>query len=320
MLTPERAERLRPVLDRFLEGADLRARLPHDPVELVHAYDDPADIEVAGLLASALAYGRVDLFKPLVAALLQRMGPSPARFVDALRESSDWAGLERFVYRFNVGADVACLLWAAGEARREHGGLGALFARCLSLAGGSEDPLAGALGRFTAWLKGRDFSSVIARLGPPRSLDHLLPGPATGGACKRLNLYLRWMVRGPDAVDFGVWAAQGVPKRALVIPLDTHVARMAGNLGLTRRRDASWKTALDVTASLRQLDPDDPIKYDFALCHYGMSGACPPARRADGCRACSLLGVCGPGPRVVRLGAIARRAGEAPVARPLPVH
>jgi len=123
-----------------------------------------------------------------------------------------------------------------------------------------------------------------------RGLQHLCPDPALPGACKRWNLYLRWMVRGPDGIDLGLW--RGVPASALVVPLDTHLFRIARYLGLTDRRDASWRTAAEITASLAAVDAADPVRFDFALCHLGMSGACPPRRRADRCAACPLRPVC----------------------------
>ncbi len=119
-----------------------------------------------------------------------------------------------------------------------------------------------------------------------RGLRHLLPDPAGPGASKRWNLYLRWMVRGPDAVDLGLW--HEVPASALVVPLDTHVHRVARALGLTARPDASWRTAEEITAALALLDPQDPVRYDFALCHLGMSGACPARRERARCEACVL--------------------------------
>jgi uncharacterized protein (TIGR02757 family) len=240
------------------------------------------------------------------------MGPSPAEFCRSLPDSRDWAGLEDLVYRFNRGADLGCLLWACGEAQRERGSLGALFEDGLREGDGT---LRDGLERFTGWLRGRDFAAVRRQLGRPRALEHLLPAPSTGGACKRLNLFLRWMVRGrTGGVDFGVWH---LPASMLVIPLDTHIARMARNLGLTARRDLSWRTAEEITASLRLLDPADPIKYDFALCHFGMSGACPPTRTAARCVRCELRPGCGPGSRIVRL-----RASQSParVAPTPPIH
>jgi endonuclease III len=104
------------------------------------------------------------------------------------------------------------------------------------------------------------------------------------------------MVRGPDGVDLGIW--KGVPAAALVVPLDTHVARVARRLGLTRRSDLSWRTAEEITAALRVADPGDPVRFDFALCHLGMSGHCPPRRDPARCASCVLAGGCtaaGPG-------------------------
>jgi uncharacterized protein (TIGR02757 family) len=294
VLSARRAHLVKELLDGLRAAHDPAERIPHDPVELVHLYRAPDDVEVAGLLCASLAYGRVDLFKPVLRRLLAAIGPSPAAFCREMPERPRWAAFEGIVYRFNKGADLACLLWACGEALRRHGSLGALFARSFQEGGG----VRGGLERFTGWLRAVDFAPVRRRLGAPRALEHLLPAPGTGGACKRLNLYLRWMIRGPDAVDFGVWR---LPPSALVIPLDTHIARMSRNLGLTRRRDLSWRTAEEITAALRLLDPEDPVKYDFALCHYGMSGLCPPARRLARCRSCELRRGCGPGTRLVRL-------------------
>ena len=126
-------------------------------------------------------------------------------------------------------------------------------------------------------------------LGPIRGLHHLLPF-AEAGAAKRLNLYLRWMVRGPDPIDFGIW--KQLSPAQLVIPLDTHVMRISKWLGLTKRTTIGWATAEEVTASLRQLDPTDPVRYDFALCHYGMSGACPATPVKSNCERCALRAEC----------------------------
>ncbi|MBI5547326.1 MAG: DUF2400 family protein, partial [Deltaproteobacteria bacterium] len=119
------------------------------------------------------------------------------------------------------------------------------------------------------------------------------PDPARGGACKRVLLLLRWMIRGGgggDPIDRGCWT--GVPTSALLVPLETHVARISLQLGHTRRRDVTWATAEDVTASLRRIDPQDPVRYDFALCHLGMSGACPRRRSRSACGGCALKGAC----------------------------
>jgi uncharacterized protein (TIGR02757 family) len=302
-LKPAAAAQLRASLEAFLASTDAKGRIAFDPVEFPHRYRDPRDIEVSALLAAALAYGRADLFRPKVEGLLRQMGPSPAAFVRALDVAGARALLEGFVYRFNVGTDVAVLLLGMGKALREHGSLEALFVRGFGEAGS----LHAALTAFTSALRDLPMGPLREAMGPERGLHHLLPSPLGPGAAKRLNLYLRWMVRGPDAVDFGIW--KQLRPAQLLIPLDTHIGRISQHLGFTRRTDLSWRTAEEVTAALRLLAPEDPVRYDFALCHYGMSGACPATPIAENCARCLLLSNCRVGARKLR------GAARAPVKR-----
>ena len=296
------AERLRPRLEAFLASTDGRERIAFDPLEFPHRYRDPRDVEVSALLAAALAYGRADLFRPKVDALLRRMGDSPAAFVRSLDAAGARELLAGFVYRFNVGTDVAVLLLGMGRALREHGGLEALFLQGWEARGSWH----GALDAFTSALRDVPMEPLRAALGPERGLHHLLPSPLGPGAAKRLNLFLRWMVRGPDGVDLGVW--KRVRPSALLIPLDTHIGRISKHLGLTRRNDLSWRTAEEVTASLRALDAEDPVRFDFALCHYGMSGVCPATPVPDNCARCLLRESCTTGRALVKRSP-SRRAG-----------
>jgi uncharacterized protein (TIGR02757 family) len=289
-LSPARAAALRPLLERLAAEVDLAARLRADPVELPRRYPDAADAEVAGLVAACLAYGRADLFKPQLERVLAAMGPSPARFAAELARRPDPAPFAGFRYRFNQPADVAALVAAAGEVRARHGSLGARFAALFDAARRDADPLRAALAAFAAELRGSAAARAALGARPPRGLAHLLVDASLPGAAKRWNLYLRWMVRGPDGVDLGLW--RGVPASALVVPLDTHVARLARHLALTDRADLGWRTAAEVTAALRAIDPDDPVRFDFALCHHGMSGACPVRRDPACCAACPLRGAC----------------------------
>lgn len=288
MISAKRAATLKPLLDAFADDRPWGHRVAADPIELVHRYSAPRDVEVAGLLAAALAYGRADLFKPKVDGLLRQMGASPASFVTELTVPRAAKLLDGFVYRFNLAADLGVLLLGMGGVLRERGSLEAL------LVSGLDGGLHAALAGFTAGI--RAAAPATTKLGPVRGLHHLLPHPLGKGAAKRLNLYLRWMVRGPDAVDFGVW--KQVPASRLIIPLDTHVHRISKLLGFTARNDLSWRTAEEVTAALRLLDPADPVRYDFALCHYGMSGACPARPIRANCLACSLRGECRVGKRL----------------------
>jgi uncharacterized protein (TIGR02757 family) len=277
-------------LEEFLLAAPVAERVRFDPVELPHRFQDPRDVEVVGLLSAALAYGRADLFKPKLEWLLAKMGGSPASFVAEVDIPRAKKALTGFVYRFNVATDLAVLWMGMGKALREKGSLEALFVEQLH----REKGLHGALAGFTKALRDVPLKPLRAALGKERGLHHLLP-VVGAGAAKRLNLYLRWMVRGPDEVDFGIW--KQVSPSALLIPLDTHIGRIAKRLGLTARKDLTWKTAEEITASLRRLDPADPVKYDFALCHYGMSGVCPPRPRAENCARCLLLSACRTGTR-----------------------
>ena len=273
-----------PRLAALLDETDPLARMAGDPVELVHRYQDPLDIEVAALLSASVAYGRVDLFKPRLRALLDALGEHPGH----LARGASLAELRKlcggFHYRMTGPDEVAALLSGAGRLSQQHGSLGAAFASAFRAAG--EPTVRSALGLFLDGL----FAGSGESGEPSRRLKHLLPHPGRGSACKRLNLFLRWVVRGPDPVDFGLW--REVPKSALVIPLDTHVHRIAGFIGLTRRADLSWATAEEITARLRAIDPVDPVRFDFALSHLGISGSCPSRRDERKCAGCPLQAVC----------------------------
>jgi uncharacterized protein (TIGR02757 family) len=156
-----------------------------------------------------------------------------------------------------------------------------------------------ALDAFSGRAKAIDLTEIYGAPSGRRGVDYFFPRPEGGSACKRLNLFLRWMVR-RDAVDLGLWSR--VSPATLVIPLDTHVIRIGQCLGLTRYRSPGWRMARQITESLRRLDPEDPIRYDFSLCHLGMMDACGFSRpqRDDHC---PLRGVCAPTGRRRRVSA-----------------
>ena len=290
MLDPEHARHLAPLLRELHATFDHQRRRAVDPVEFAHRYRRREDIEVAALLSASLAYGRVDLFRPKLAALFEAMGPSPGDFAASFDPRRHARVFEGFRYRFNVPADLAVLTAGAGALLRRGGSLESGFDAQL--------PLQEALSGFAATLRGVPRAAIERALGPVRGLAHLVPEPLRGSTSKRLLLFMRWMVRGPDGVDFGLWRT--VSPARLVIPLDTHIARMSKHLGLTARRDLSWRTAVEVTDALRLVDARDPVKFDFALCHFGMSGDCPLRPEALHCRACLLRGACNTGQRLTR--------------------
>lgn len=293
-----RADKVKPALDELLARCDRAAHVKRDPVELVHRYSRPDDQELVGLLASAVAYGRVTLFKPRLAKLLETIGPEPARFAREASEREILRTTRDFEYRMTGPGEIAALLYAGGRAQRAHGSLGALVGACFEA---SDRNLREALDRFVGTLWNVDLRPFVGQRTVTRRLAHLVASPGGQSACKRLNLYVRWMARPADGVDFGLWP---VPASALVIPLDTHVHRIAGFLGLTRRTDLSWRTAEEITARLRHLDPADPVKYDFALSHLGISGDCPSRRDLVLCGRCPLRPICRVWDRAVRSGSV----------------
>jgi uncharacterized protein (TIGR02757 family) len=278
--------RLKQPLDRLCREFDWALRVKQDAIQFPLRYSDPADIELAGLFASCMAYGRVDLFGPWVDWTLQRMGESPARFVMGFDLQKQGQAFSGFSYRFNREGDLVAFCLAAQRLLVRHGSLKAFFLEGYS----PEHPHVGpALEHFAEGFRGQDLSAVFARNELSYGFKHWFPLPSTGGACKRLHLYLRWMVRG-EAPDFGIWS--GVPPSALLMPVDTHIENMARSIGLTRRRSRSWLMVEEITGKLKGLDPDDPVRYDFALCHKRMSGQCLNRRDAEICAPCGLKPVC----------------------------
>jgi uncharacterized protein (TIGR02757 family) len=257
--------RLRRRLEALYRHYDHRFVDP-DPLQLVRAQHGDEDREVAGLVASALAYGNVRQIKRSIAAVLDFLGPAPAHAVRRLDPRAAARALGRFKHRFNDGRDVACLLFFARQMIEAHGSIERFFTG--GLARGHPD-VGPALASFSARALALDHGGLYG----PRTLPaeagvrFFLPSPASGSACKRLNLYLRWMVR-RGGVDLGVWRT--VDPSRLIIPLDAHVLAISRRVGLTRYRSPGWRMAVDITARLRGLDPADPVKYDFALHRMGL--------------------------------------------------
>ena len=251
-------------LEELYRSFDLSMISP-DPLEVVRRFDRPEDQEIAGLVAAALAYGRAETIREASCEALRRMGDSPWDFVLGFDPERDAGRFDGFVYRWTRGRDLSLLSALMQQALRRHGSLGALFA----MGHRATDPHTGpALSHFADTLLGFARKDQLSgRQGAKTGIRYLLPSPITGSACKRMNLYVRWMVR-REAPDLGLW--REIPPARLVIPVDTHVARISRRLGLTSRRQADWKMAEEVTWALRRFDPEDPVKYDFAICHWGM--------------------------------------------------
>jgi uncharacterized protein (TIGR02757 family) len=197
------------------------------------------------------------------------------------------------VHRWTRGNDLVALVWILRQILDRAGSLEAFFAQGLS---SDADDVSDALDSFSSRALGLDIRKAYGRVPPRPGVCYFFPRPSTGSACKRLNLFLRWMVR-RDEVDLGVWTR--VPASRLIVPLDTHVIRLGRCLRLTRYISPGWKMAADITRSLRRLDPVDPVRFDFSICHVGMMNACGFGRtQADS--QCPLKGLCHPRARPTR--------------------
>jgi uncharacterized protein (TIGR02757 family) len=282
-------------LARHLEAlygqTDGLAQRDNDPVAFVHRYTDPADQEIAALFAAGFAYGRVSLFRPVLAQLFDHLdafgGPRQYVATFSLPRAAPLRGL---IYRWNRGNDVVWLLGALQRLRVHERGL----QHVLSEGGSLRERLTRGVEilQDATLAVAREDGFVAATFSDlPRGIRFLLPSPRSGSACKRWNMFLRWMVRPPtEHVDLGLWTS--IRPDELLMPVDVHVLRISRLLGLTTRKDGSWKTAQDITAALALIDPHDPVRFDFALAHVGISGGCLGHRDPTVCPSCPLDPVC----------------------------
>ena len=259
-----------------------------DPVHIVRRFSAPEDREIVGFCAAGLAFGRVASVLQSIESLLAVMGPHPARFVRDFDPARERDRLAPLVHRWIRGRDLMALLLILQRMLRESGSIEAFF---LEGDDPSQPHVGTALDSFSTRALATDLREAYGRRVPKqRGVTYFFPRPAAGSACKRLNLFLRWMVR-RDEIDLGVWTRLS-PAR-LIVPLDTHVIRLGRCLRLTRYTSPGWKMASEITASLRNVDALDPVRYDFALCHVGMMNACgfgKPQRDSQ----CPLKGLCYP--------------------------
>ena len=258
-----------------------------DPVWMVRRFQRPDDREVVGFIAAALAFGRVQSVLNSIEGMLAVMGASPASFVRDFDPSSQRDAFKHLVHRWTNGADFAALVWILHQMIERAGSIEGFFAE--GLADDAID-VAGALQSFSTRAMALDVAAVYGRRRPKPGVAYFFSRPSSGGACKRLNLFLRWMVR-EDRVDVGAW--KKVRPGQLIVPLDTHVIRVGQCLRLTTLKSPGWRMAADITASLRSIDPLDPIKFDFSICHLGMMNACGFGKKT-GDSQCPLKGACHP--------------------------
>jgi uncharacterized protein (TIGR02757 family) len=227
-----------------------------DPNWDLRRFKTKSDIELAAFIVSCYSYGNVASINSFTESVFKHTGKNLTNFIKA----SDFTTPHRdtnLYYRFNSDSDFFMLLLSLQTALKQYGSLKNLFLRGYSE---SDVNIIPALTHFSENLR----SFVM----PTKSFEYLIPPVARNSTCKRLNLFLRWMVR-KDNIDFGFWGREVNPSK-LIIPVDTHVYKVALKLGLVKRKSCDMQFAIELTNKLKQFDPEDPVKYDFALCHIGI--------------------------------------------------
>jgi uncharacterized protein (TIGR02757 family) len=233
-----------------------------DPVQYVHGFAGRQNREIAGLLCSALAYGRVEQIRKSIEKVLRITGDDISHFAAAVPLREKIKQLSSIKHRFNDGTDIAVLLECCGRVVLRHGSLETLF---LDGLGKKDETIKYALDKFV--LSMREIAATILK-NRQSTMYFFFPKPSSGSTCKRLNMFLRWMVRKNDGIDCGVWT--GVPASKLVMPVDTHIAAVSTDMGITKRKTVDWVMAEEITAAMRTMYPGDPVRCDFSLCRAGM--------------------------------------------------
>jgi uncharacterized protein (TIGR02757 family) len=262
---PQEFKNLKDYLDWLFKKYNTPDFINSDPIKFAHRFKNPQDIEVAGFIASTLAMGNRKIILLSNEHLFDLIGDKPYEFIlefDPFWYEKALNNFVHFAYRNIEGKDLLVIFYLLKQALRKYGSLKNLF---LKYYDEKQPTIKQALSGFVKEIF--SFDPPPKFNGIPESVKGLIPDPEKNSACKRLNMFLRWMVR-KDSVDFGLW--EEVDKSKLIIPLDTHVSKISRALGLTQRKTDSWKTAEEITFNLKKFDPSDPVKYDFAIFGLGV--------------------------------------------------
>jgi len=238
-----------------------RTKISPDPIEFPHKFANPNDIEITAFIASVFAYGNVTQILNTLSSIFEIVGNEPHNFVLEYNHQKDKSLFKDIKHRFYTSEDISALFAGLNIIYNTYGSLNYLF---LLYYFEKAENIKGALSFFSNNLT--DIITKASKLSTD-GIKFMFPDPAKGSACKRQNLFLRWMVRN-DELDFGLW--KEIPTNKLVIPVDTHIAQISQKLNLTTHKVVSWKMAEEITNNLKKYDFNDPVKYDFALCHIGM--------------------------------------------------
>lgn len=243
-------------IDNLVKEYENTDFIKDDPIQFPHKFSDKKDIEIAGFISSLVAYGSRKVFIKKLDSLFEIAQNEPLNFILNFEPKL----LGGFNYRFGKPNDFAEIFSIMRELYEHDGGLSELFKYSYGKFGTLTDS------NFFKTITDYFYSRVKNGVG--QGFYFMIPNPENGGAMKRMNMFLRWMVRKPP-VDFGIW--DFIPTSELLIPLDVHVARVSREMGLLKRSSNDFKAVLELTDNLKQFDSNDPIKYDFATFGYGVS-------------------------------------------------
>ncbi|MDT8304045.1 MAG: TIGR02757 family protein [Sedimentisphaerales bacterium] len=273
---------IKSVLDKLYKKYNHRDLIKPDPLQFVYRYDNPSDREIVALLSADLAYGRVEQIQKSLTNLFERMGKSPYEFVRGFGKA-ERKKLNGFKHRFNTDQDISDLLMLLRKVLNQYTSIEAFFVQ-----GYNPDDIniIPTLSKFCNSLL--DIYACEHSGKTSRGLNYLLVNPANGSACKRLNLFLRWMIRDDD-VDTGQW--KSIDKAKLIVPIDVHMGRLCKILGFYNRKVVSLSTAVKITECFAEIEPADPVKYDFALSRIGIVENCN-GRHRKACKDCELIPLC----------------------------
>jgi uncharacterized protein (TIGR02757 family) len=268
-------DKLKTLLETLYKKYNHKEFIPPDPLQFVYHYKDKPDMEIAGFLSAMFAYGAVEQIQKFLTALFTKMGDSPSAFIKDF-SAKDKKLFELLKYRFNTSNDIITLLQSLKKVLKKYDSLENLF-----LAGynTSDANIISAAGKFINALN-------ISNISP--GLKFLVSDPANGGTCKRLFLFLRWMVRN-DEVDSGLW--RKIDKSKLIVPVDVHMGRLSKIISLHNKKTLNLKTAIEITSAFASISPQDPVKYDFALCRIGILENCS-GKPNKYCPQCELAEFC----------------------------
>ncbi|MDD2998246.1 MAG: TIGR02757 family protein [Candidatus Riflebacteria bacterium] len=274
---------LKALLDKVLIDFPPVKRTKADPVQFPRWFFEQGrssvEIEAVALYSAMLAYGSAAQFIKKIEQTMQACNRNfLATITGDQAETFAWPA-----YRLSTAHEIGIFARAVGRVINRHKSIRHAFNEGFNLRQNLQDGLTS--------LQRAIIEEAEAIENPlPRGVRHLLPDPAAGGCAKRWHMFMRWMARPEDGVDMGLWPE--VKPSQLLIPLDRHISRIARNLGLTTRASDDWKTAEEISAKLKEFSPEDPIKYDFSLCHLGIAGECTHGKDQNLCRRCLLYPAC----------------------------